>query len=340
MMKAGNDERHHVNEHQPGGASGDSAIDRAVNSVVDIVAIGEALIDIVSTDAGTAEHPGGSPMNVAFGLGRLGERVQLLTALGDDPRGRAIAEHVGSGGVTLFPGSVTGSPTSTATAHLDENGAASYVFAIEWSLSELERMPRADLLHIGSIGAFLEPGASTVESIVTAARDESVVTFDPNIRPALMGDPAVAVARFRRLAASADLVKMSDEDAAWLYPDASVDAVLASVLELGPAVAAITLGPHGAALATKSTRVDIPGVAVAVADTIGAGDSFMSALVHSLARLLAGGTPRADIKDGSAFTQDRLTTIGDFAVGCAAITVSRAGANPPTLAEVEAAAVR
>jgi fructokinase len=308
------------------------------STAVSIIAIGEALVDIVDTAAaGSVEHPGGSPMNVAFGLARLGERVQLLTALGDDARGHAIVAHLQSAGVSLFPGSLTDRRTSTATAHLDATGAAEYEFDIEWSLDNAPADLTADLVHIGSIGAFLEPGASTVETLVAAAHTHSLITFDPNIRPALMGSRMDAVARFERLAGFCTLVKMSDEDAAWLYPGVEFTEVLTRVLKLGPVVAAITLGAQGAAVATAGKRIVLPGATVVVADTIGAGDSFMSALIHSAARLLAAGVSPAALRDGSAFTPERLTALGEFAVNCAAITVSRAGANPPSLADVEAA---
>ena len=319
--------------------------DRSSPDPIRIVAIGEALIDIVQTDTSISEHPGGSPMNVAFGLGRLGEHARLLTSIGDDARGRAIASHLDSAGVALVDGSIAAGRTSTAIARLDGDGAARYEFDIRWELPEGQTpsptgpdadWARADLIHIGSIGSFLEPGASTVERLVTALRPSTLVTFDPNVRPALVDGAAVALARFERLAASADLVKLSDEDAAWLYPDANVEAVLTHLFELGVVVAAVTLGANGAILATRDARVDVPGVAVTVADTIGAGDSFMSALVHRLARLLAAGTTRDAVRDGSAVTPEVLAAMGFFAVDCAAITVSRPGANPPTLAEVNA----
>ncbi|MCS5715966.1 carbohydrate kinase [Herbiconiux sp. CPCC 205716] len=308
-----------------------------------IVAIGEALVDVVQRPgAEPVEHPGGSPMNIALGLARLGRPVTLVTEIGTDDRGAAIAEHVRSAGVALAPGSIRDEPTSSATAHLGVDGSASYTFDLRWSLpaglaADDPALTAAGIVHAGSIAAFLEPGGSEVAALLTAlAAGETppLITFDPNIRPSIVPDHATVLARFEQLAALTTLLKLSDEDAEWLYPGAGPDEAADRILELGPAVVAVTRGGDGALLATAEHRRPVPGVAVEVADTIGAGDSFMSALIDRLAGLVDEGVPLESLRDGHAFDPIRLGLIGDFAVRCAAITVSRPGANPPTRADI------
>lgn len=311
-----------------------------------IVAIGEALVDVVQPAVGRgepAEHPGGSPLNIAYGLARLGRDVTLVTALGDDDRGRAVAAHVRSSGAAIDPVSFRREATSSATAHLRADGSADYVFDIRWSLpgpAEL-RMPPAELVHVGSLGAFVDPGgASVVEHLVALTRHEPapLIAFDPNMRPSIVTDHAAALDRFEAIAGLSTVVKLSDEDADWLYPGAGVDGAIDRILTLGPALVAVTRGGDGAVLATAAESVEVPGVAVEVVDTIGAGDSFMSALLDGVAGLLDAGTAPDALRDSSALDRGTLERLGAFAVRCAGITVSRAGANPPTLAEAQAQA--
>jgi fructokinase len=306
-----------------------------------VLAIGESLVDVVDG----VEHPGGSPMNIAYGLARLGRPVTLLTALGPDARGRAIAAHLEEAGVTIAPASFRDEPTSTATAELQPDGSARYRFDVRWSLPADVELPEADIVHTGSLGAFVEPGgAAVVRHLRNARRGEAgpLVTFDPNIRPALVGSHEVAFARFEEIARLSSLLKLSDEDAEWLYPGAGVDEAIDRILQLGdasgagpgPALVVVTRGGDGAVLASRTERVAARGVPVAVVDTIGAGDSLMSALLFRVAGLLDDGIPPAALRDGSAFDRALLDDLGAFAVRCAAVTVSRAGANPPLLAEV------
>ena len=305
-----------------------------MNRTPEIIVIGEALTDIVETHGRTNEFAGGSPMNVAIGLARLGHDVELVTRIGSDDRGAAIKRHVEESGARIFPGSVIDERQSTAKALLDESGAATYEFDIRWSLDFVDALPEARVLHTGSIAAFLAPGATDVRRLLAAAGTETIVTFDPNIRPTLLGSAEETRPVVEDLASLCDIVKLSDEDAAWLYGDLSLEQVLNHLLACGPALVIITRGGDGAILATAADRVVEPGVTVDVADTIGAGDSFMSALIHHLAGLLAGGVATGSIRDGSAFNRGELKLLGAFAASCAAITVSRKGANPPVLADL------
>lgn len=292
-------------------------------STPDVIVVGEALVDVVHTSEGTAEHPGGSPANVAYGLARLGVRTSLLTSIGDDERGALIERHLGSAGVALLPGSKSPGRTASATATLGADGSASYEFDVSWELPPVHPATFPKVLHTGSIASFLAPGAGSVKSLLERAHRECLVSYDPNIRPALLGSHAEALAVFEDLAPLADVLKLSDEDARWLYPGVTFEDAAARILELGAGMAVVTMGSAGSLLATPATRVQIPSVQTVVADTIGAGDSYMAALIYGL---LCRST------DGLA--PSVLETLGRMASKAAAITVSRPGANPPTLEEL------
>jgi fructokinase len=294
---------------------------------VDVLVIGEALIDIVHGDGRMLEHPGGSPANVALGLGRLGLGVDLLTDLGRDQRGDRIAAHLASSGVQVLPESFSNRRTSTAAAIIGPDGSASYVFDLRWD-PHLEGLVTApQIVHTGSIAAFLDPGADAVrEVLVASAAGQALVSVDPNVRPALMPSAGWAAARFEEFARLADVVKLSDEDAAWLYPGQPDSIVLDGLLDLGVRLAVVTRGADGAVLATRDHRVAVPARPVDVRDTIGAGDSFTAAL---LAGLLHDGAIPAD--------PEALRRLGTRAVQAAAITVGRPGADLPTAAELESA---
>ena len=300
-----------------------------------VLVVGEALMDVVTTSAGELAYPGGSPMNIAYGLARLGHPVDLLTRLGRDDFGTRILEHLASAGVTVLPASLVDAATSTARATIDTAGVASYEFDIVWDLpafdpAEAESGP-PDILHTGSIGSVLEPGAGRVLDILAACPD-ALVSFDPNVRPAIMGARDAVVVVVERLAAAAHVVKLSDEDARWLYPAHTPEQAVAHLLSLGPAVVAVTLGGEGCLIASGRDALRRPAPATTVVDTIGAGDSFMSGMLDAVIRYgLAGALRAGDV------TVDDLGRVADGGLASAAVTVSRAGANPPTREELAAA---
>ena len=151
--------------------------------------IGEALIDIVEREGRViGEHVGGSPLNVAVGLARLGRGVDFLTHIGDDARGRRIVDYVESSGVQLVSGSITANRTPTALATLDESGSAQYVFDIDWQLSGTPEVAPPLVAHTGSIATVLEPGCRATVALLDAYHPSATVTFDPNVRPALIED--------------------------------------------------------------------------------------------------------------------------------------------------------
>ncbi len=292
--------------------------------------IGEALIDEVVAGAETSRHVGGSPANVAIGLGRLGVPTRLHTAIGDDADGAMIRRHLDDSGVTLTETSVVNEGTSTAVATLSSDGSASYRFSVRWDPAPLTQREAPTLVHAGSLGAFLSPGSAVTGDLIAHARaNGSLITFDPNIRPALMPDRERIRVAFDGFVSRSHLVKLSDEDADFLFAGMSSETVLDHLVESGAAVAAITLGAGGAHLASGSERVRVAPAPIRVADTVGAGDSFMAALIWALAFDGEGwrGTP---------ISSPRLEDIGRVAVQAAGITVSRPGADPPYLTELRA----
>jgi fructokinase len=289
-----------------------------VSTAPEVVVVGEALVDIVETaDGAGVEHVGGSPANVALGLGRRGVPVTLLTQLGRDDRGARIVAHLEASGVVVAPSSLTGRATSTARARIAADGQAAYVFDLGWTAFDTPDGPAPRVMHTGSIAAFLEPGAESVRDALRSS-GAAETTFDPNIRPALVGAHERAFPVFEETARLSTVVKLSDEDAAWLYPGLTPDAVVDAILALGPRLVAVTLGGDGAILATGSQRRTIAAERVEVVDTIGAGDTFMASLIASVAE-----TGSADLGGTD------LERIGVSAVRAAAITVSRAGADLP-----------
>ncbi|WP_084125683.1 carbohydrate kinase [Demequina sp. NBRC 110054] len=298
--------------------------------------IGEALVDVVhAADGSVTRHPGGSPANVALGLARLGRDAELLTWLGDDADGALVSDHLRSSGVTLCPGSLGAAATSVAAATLDHTGAATYEFALEWNLADspMHRLSPT-VVHTGSIAAVLEPGASAVLSVVEAARDTATVTYDPNARPSLMGDPATARVAVERMIRLADVVKASDEDVGWLAPGEELEDVAQHWLGLGAALVIVTRGGEGASAWSAEGQVDVRAERVDVADTVGAGDSFMSGLIDGLwAEGVLGAKQRGALQSMDLGT---VSAILERCVRIAAITVSRAGANPPTRDELDA----
>lgn len=291
--------------------------------------VGEALVDIVGAPDGTVrEHVGGSPANVAIGLGRLGHDVELATSFGRDERGDRVRAHLERDGVRLVAGSDSAARTSTATATLDHAGVATYTFDLAWDLPDSLGPGAATHVHVGSIATALEPGATQVRRIVAEARSQATVSYDPNLRPAILGSPDPHRAGVEALVGRSDVVKASDEDLAWMYPGTPVDEVLQRFAALGPSFVVCTLGGEGARALVGGELFDVPPEPVAVVDTVGAGDSFMGALISGLldAGLLGGPDGRAALGQADARA---VRPALDRAIHVAAITCSRAGADPP-----------
>jgi len=299
------------------------------------VVVGEALVDIVVPQQGErVSAPGGSPLNVAVGLSRLEVATLLVTSLGDDEYGDLVARHATDSGVVLSDDSVrTGGRTSTATAHLDEHNAASYDFDLTWEIAP-QTLPETALgVHVGSLGAALRPGRDAVLDLVRQA-ESGFVSFDPNIRPAFVTDKAAAWADLLEVATSARLVKCSEEDLEVLRPGEDEQVLAAELLASdNTELVVVTRGGDGATAWRDGGRVDVAAPPTDVVDTVGAGDSFMAALLAILAEwdLLDGGDGSLDALDDG-----RVEMLLHGAVTAAAVTVSRRGANPPTRRELPA----
>ncbi|MET3810066.1 carbohydrate kinase [Arthrobacter sp. UYEF3] len=306
-----------------------------------LTVIGEALVDVVQRSSGTQAHVGGSPLNVAVGLARLDHPVQFIGRYGRDPYGESVAAHLKSSSV-LLPLGPDELPTSVATALIDDDdGAASYTFDLAWQLPGLaNRLPfmlqGSTLLHTGSIATMLAPGAADVLSAVEHAHPLTTVSFDPNCRPSIITDADYARRQAEKFVALADVVKASDEDLEWLYPGVdpldSARRWLALGGSEGPAMVVVTRGAAGPWSVNAAGETRVPAPAVKVADTVGAGDSFMAALLSGIVdRGLNGAQNRKELR---ALSAGSLRELLAHAAAAAAVTVSRAGANPPTRAEL------
>ncbi|GAB2606967.1 carbohydrate kinase family protein [Pseudactinotalea suaedae] len=297
--------------------------------------IGEALVDIVHDASGTtAEHPGGSPANVALGLARLGRDTQLATWLGRDPRGHTVLDHLRASKVHVVPGSDGAARTSTAAATLDAEGAATYTFDLLWNVPEVHLDTGLTVLHVGSIGATLRPGADAVSEIALAAREYATISYDVNARPSIMGEPAEAEALIERVAARSDVIKVSDEDFRWLYSHLDPFDAAREWAQQGPAIVVVTGGSAGSTAFTSSgLEVTVAAPSVTVVDTVGAGDSYMSGLIDALWTAdLLGAARREKLH---SISEQELRTAMAWAGRVAAITVARPGADPPTRRELE-----
>lgn len=304
-----------------------------------VVVIGESLVDIISDPRqpeAVQVHPGGSPLNVAVGAARLGLRTSLVTHYADDRHGLLIEEHLTTNRVQVINGGTT--PTSTALATLGPDGAANYTFAITWeingaALPALAAVEGSTHVHTGSIATLLPPGDQATVALVQAAREHATVSYDPNCRPGISPDVAVARQKAELFVAASDVVKASDEDLNWLYPDRTPDETLAAWLALGPAVVALTRGAAGPVILSRNGRVEMAAESITVADTVGAGDSFMAGLIAGLAQLGALGAEGGRTRLYS-LTPEELKALATYANRAAAITCSRQGANPPRKKEL------
>lgn len=297
--------------------------------------IGESLVDVVHSADGTVrEQPGGSPANVALGLSRLGRHTDLATWFATDERGELIRAHLEDSGVHLVPGSDGATRTSTAQATLDTAGSATYTFDLDWQVPEFTPGDDVVALHVGSIAATLAPGAAAVAAQVRAAREHATISYDPNARPSIMGTAAQAMPAIGDLIADADVVKVSDEDIEWLQPGRDVLDVATEWADRGPAFVVVSRGGDGSVGVTAAgQRLTVPSPRVQVADTVGAGDSYMGGLLDALwSADLLGARRRAALH---AIDPGTLRTAMEHAARIAAITVSRPGANPPGRAELD-----
>lgn len=299
--------------------------------------VGEALVDLVGEGGGSTfvAHPGGSPANVAIGLARLGSLSRLVTRLGRDPFGELVRDHLESNAVDVDAGEADGTQTSLAIASL-EAGAATYDFRILWDVADVPEVAAGTLaLHTGSLATALEPGAAHVLDLLrrTDQRGDVTISYDPNVRPTLLGAPEGARAGIEEIVGLADVVKVSDEDLRWLYEGEDDVAVARRWLASGPALVVVTRGGDGVVGVTSGGEVERPSRVIELADTVGAGDSYTAGLLDGL-RLsgLLGGQNREAL---ASVDEETLAGVLDRAAMAAGITCSRDGADPPTARELD-----
>ena len=305
------------------------------------VVIGEALIDLAApANGGSAiARPGGSPMNVAVGLARLGQRTAFAGRLSADRFGSVLRRHLEESAVDLRYVVAATEASTIAVVNL-AGGQATYEFSLgadfHWSAGELAFLPGgARAVHFGSLASWLPPGDAAIAAAVSGLRrSESVlISYDPNVRPSLQRDPAAARQRVEHSVSLAHVVKASLADLHWLYGEhADADAIARDWLDLGSRLVVITLGADGATgWVPGQSPVSRPEYPAAVVDTVGAGDAFTSGLLDALARRdLAGPASLAKLADPV-----QLAAVIDDASCVAGITCSRPGADPPARAEVD-----
>jgi len=303
-----------------------------------IVIGGEALVDLVDENGVTRAVAGGGPFNTAVALGRLEVPVGFLGTLSRDAHGSMLEQLLAGAGVETSLVRWSSAPTPNAVVHQRRDGRNSYTFELAGTAfadlrpDELPRLPEAAwAVHVGTLALAIDPPAEAFEALVDREAGQRRIVLDPNVRPAIFGDPAGYRRRFERLARLADIVKLSDDDAAWIYPGLTMKELLESILGLGPRLVALTRGAHGAVAVTREAYVEVPGMAVEVADTVGAGDTFGAALLAALIDVDAFGPVATTPLETTLL---RLSV--SYAVVASAITCTRTGANPPSRREIAA----
>jgi fructokinase len=306
-----------------------------------ILISGEALIDLIPDPERDGRYDavlGGSPYNVAIGLARLGGKASFVSRLSADANGEAMTaallrDHVDLSFVARDPRPSTLAFVMRGTAQTGSR----YAFYLDatpydglWPFPPIWPAG-ARHLHVGSIAALDARHGSTVVEALARAKPHASISFDPNIRPLVTPDREAVVSLAERQAALASLVKASEEDLEWLYPGRGIEDTLKTWAAAGPKFVVATLGANGAIAYLGRERLEVAPIKVNVIDTVGAGDSFMSSLLSAMDRdgALGAGAP--------APTREKLADWLTFAARASAITCSRRGSDPPTLADMEAA---
>ncbi len=304
-----------------------------------IAVCGEALIDMTPAGEAFLPRPGGSPYNVAVGLGRLGTAAGFLGRISTDPFGAALVRRLTENGVDTSLCVRGPEPTTLAFILPRPGGGETYSFYAEGSADRLLQLqdlppllPDVEALHFGSFSLVLEPGGTALRALLEREAGRRLITLDPNVRPSLGPPRDVYRPLLERLVAHADLVKVSDLDADWIYPGEPVQAVAGRWLRLGAALVVVTRGPGGSWASTQTAAAAAPVHPVPVVDTVGAGDAFTSGLLAWLA-----SHRRLHRQALLGLDAEALTDALGFAALVSALTCTRAGAEPPTSSEVSAA---
>ncbi len=288
---------------------------------------GEVLIDALPT----GPVVGGGPANTAKALARLGHDVDFVGGISTDAYGLLARKELSRDGVGLGLSLESNKPTCTATVNLDKAGSATYTFVIDGTatfdfspswLPDSERL-KPSVLHIGTLATVVEPGAAALFDWAVKCAEFAPIVFDPNVRPSFLGDREKYCQVVEKWVGISSVVKLSDEDIAWLYPDQSLDEVAHRWLEGGTSLVVVTRGAKGIIGYTQGASEEVEGVRVDVVDTVGAGDTVGAILVEGVVEHSVAG-----------LVGHALNTVLHRAAVAAGITVSRAGAQPPRMHEL------
>jgi fructokinase len=289
---------------------------------VSIWVCGEVLIDVLPS----GPVVGGGPANTAKALARLGHDVHFIDGISSDAFGQSARAELLRDGVNLDLAQLSDKPTCTATVTLNAAGAASYEFLIDgtatfdfaasWLPDPYRYQPQ--VLHIGTLVTVIEPGASALYDWAMGVAEFAPIVFDPNIRPSVQPDHDLYEAAVEKWAALSAVIKVSDDDLAWLFPGQSIDDVANRWISDGVFLVVVTRGANGLVGFTADGRVEVPGVKVDVIDTVGAGDTVGAIVVEAM---VAHGLVE--------LRGELLRNVLTRAAAAAAITCSRQGAQPP-----------
>jgi fructokinase len=290
---------------------------------------GEVLIDLIPVALGSTDrvpHVGGGPANTAKALARLGRDVHFIDGISTDSYGVAARKELLDDAVKLDLAHTSDKQTCLAIVSLDAQGGASYEFEIDGTATfdfSLDWLPdpsrhKPNLLHIGTLVTVIQPGADVLYDWALQVAEFAPIVFDPNIRPAVMGDRDLYEAAVEKWAALSSVIKVSDDDLTWLFPDKSIAEVANRWVADGAALVVVTRGSEGLSGFTAEGAVEVPGVKVEVVDTVGAGDTVGAIIVEAMIE-----------KGIMAITGDVLAATLTRAAHAAAITCSRKGAQPP-----------
>jgi fructokinase len=294
--------------------------------------VGEVLIDLIPDADQQLAVVGGGPANTAKALAKLGVKTYFIDGISNDEYGQMAKTELLSANVLLDYAQFSSKPTCTAKVSLSKTGSASYEFVIEdtatfdfsdpW-LPDPQKM-QPSLLHIGTLATVIEPGASVLFKWAQSIANFASIVFDPNIRPAVLGNRDEYVKKVEKWVSVSSVVKVSDEDLHWLYSGKPIDEIVGNWLEVGVQLVVVTLGDKGITAYRKNEQINVDAVRVVVADTVGAGDTVGAVLVEAI------------VNNGlDKLTGGLLETMLNRAVKAAAITVSRTGANPPSKKELD-----
>ncbi len=305
------------------------------NGPMSIWVCGEVLIDLIPVAPGSTErepHVGGGPANTAKALARLGHDVHFIDGISTDEYGVAARKELLDDEVKLDLALTSEKPTCLAIVSLDANNSASYEFLIEGTATfdfSLDWLPdpsryKPQVLHIGTLVTVIQPSEAVLYDWALQVAEFAPIVYDPNIRPSVMGDRDLYEASVEKWAAISSVIKVSDDDLAWLFPDKSIDEVAERWVRDGAALVVVTRGSQGLKGYTADGSVEVPGVKIVVADTVGAGDTVGAIIVEAMVE-----------KGIMALTGDVLQETLHRAAKAAGITCSRPGANPPYARELK-----